>query len=78
VDRAPYMHAGQLASLADVLEHYSTAPRAPFGRSELKPLRLSQTERRQIIAFLGTLTAPLAAPPGYLAAPSLRSEKQFP
>jgi cytochrome c peroxidase len=77
-DRAPYMHAGQLASLADVLEHYSTAPRAPFGRSELKPLRLSQTERRQIIAFLGTLTAPLAAPPGYLAAPSLRSEKQFP
>jgi len=76
VDRAPYMHAGQLASLPDVLEHYSTAPQAPFGHSELKPLHLSQTERRQIMAFLGTLTSPLSAPPEYLTAPRLRSEKQ--
>jgi cytochrome c peroxidase len=72
VDRAPYMHAGQLASLADVLEHYSSAPRAELGHSELKPLRLSREERRQIIAFLGTLTGPLTAPAGYLSAPSTR------
>ena len=78
VDRAPYMHSGQLATLADVLEHYSSAPRAPFGHSEVKPLHLSQTERRQIIAFLGTLTAPLSAPSGYLDAPSLRSDEQTP
>jgi cytochrome c peroxidase len=77
-DRAPYMHAGQLASLTDVLEHYNTAPRAPFGHSELKPLHLSVTERRQIIAFLGTLTAPVSAPPGYLDAPQLRSDGQSP
>ena len=77
-DRAPYMHAGQLASLTDVLEHYSTAPRAPFGHSELKPLHLSLTERRQIIAFLGTLTGPLSAPPGYLDAPKLRNDGQSP
>jgi cytochrome c peroxidase len=70
VDRAPYMHAGQLASLDDVLEHYSSAPRAELGHSELKPLRLSRDERRQIIAFLGTLTGPLSAPAGYLSAPS--------
>ncbi|MDB4909523.1 MAG: Di-heme cytochrome c peroxidase [Gemmatimonadetes bacterium] len=70
VDRAPYMHAGQLATLDRVLEHYSSAPRAPLGRSELKPLHLSWSERRQIIAFLGTLTGPLTAPPGFLAAPA--------
>jgi cytochrome c peroxidase len=73
--RAPYMHAGQLTSLDDVLEHYSTAPRAPLGRSELKALHLTPAERRAIIAFLGTLSAPLSAPPGYFAAPSLEKEK---
>jgi cytochrome c peroxidase len=75
VDRAPYMHAGQLATLDDVLEHYSSAPRAPLGRSELKPLHLSSGEQRQIIAFLGTLTGPLAAPPGFLTTPAIRREE---
>ena len=72
LNRAPYMHAGQLASLDAVLEHYSTAPAAPFGHSELKPLQLSPAERRQIKAFLGTLSSPLAAPPGYLTPPAAR------
>jgi cytochrome c peroxidase len=67
--RAPYMHAGQLASLADVLAHYNRAPAAPAGHSELKPLRLSDAELRQLEAFLGTLSGPLAAPPGFLSAP---------
>lgn len=68
--RAPFMHAGQLGSLADVLQHYSNAPLAPFGHSELKPLHLSPLEQRRIIAFLGTLEGPLSAPPGYLIAPT--------
>jgi len=42
-DRAPYMHAGQLASLADVLQHYNRAPVAPAGHTELKPLKLNVT-----------------------------------
>jgi cytochrome c peroxidase len=67
--RAPYMHAGQLATLADVVAHYGAAPAAPFGQSELKSLRLSATERRQLEAFLGTLSGPLSAPPGHLASP---------
>ena len=70
--RAPYMHAGQLADLDAVLAHYSSAPRAPFGHSELKPLHLSDAERRQLIAFLRTLSGPLDAPAGYLEAPSAR------
>ncbi len=71
-DRAPYMHAGQLATLAQVVTHYSAAPAAPFGHSELKPLRLSVDEQRQLVAFLSTLSGPLTAPPGYLTAPQTR------
>jgi cytochrome c peroxidase len=54
--RPPFMHAGQFATLADVVAHYSAAPSAPAGHSELRPLNLSETERRQLIAFLATLT----------------------
>lgn len=53
--RPPYMHAGQIPTLADVVAHYSAAPAAPAGHSELRPLNLSETERRQLIAFLATL-----------------------
>jgi cytochrome c peroxidase len=68
-ERAPYMHAGQVATLADAIAHYDRAPVAPAGHSELRPLRLSATERRQLEAFLRTLSGPLAAPAGFLAAP---------
>ena len=53
--RAPYMHAGQFASLERVVDHYDRAPRAPAGQSEIRPLGLSTKERRQIVAFLRTL-----------------------
>lgn len=62
--RAPYMHAGQLATLGEVIAHYSDAPRAPFGKSELKRLRLSAGERAQLEAFLQTLSAPAVVPGG--------------
>jgi cytochrome c peroxidase len=63
-ERAPYMHAGQLATLGEIVAHYSTAPAAPFGHSELRPLRLSTRERRQLEAFLRTLSGPLTVPGG--------------
>ena len=68
-ERAPYMHAGQFASLEEVVEHYDRAPDAPFGHTELRRLKLSATQRRQLVAFLGTLSGPLSAPPGFLKAP---------
>lgn len=68
-ERAPYMHAGQLATLADVIAHYDRAPAAPAGHSELDPLRLTVRERRQLEAMLRTLSAPLQAPPAFLADP---------
>jgi cytochrome c peroxidase len=55
-NRAPYMHAGQFATLDQVLAHYNRAPAGPFGHSELKPLQLSPVELRQLGAFLQTLT----------------------
>lgn len=53
--RAPYMHAGQMTPLDKVLQHYNDAPAPSVGHSELQPLGLSVAERRQIVAFLGTL-----------------------
>jgi cytochrome c peroxidase len=55
-ERAPYMHAGQFSTLGAVLDHYNRAPKAPAGHSELEPLRLSAQERRQIEAFLRSLS----------------------
>jgi len=53
--RPPYMHSGQFATLEEVIDHYSHAPAAPSGESELHPLALSERERQQLIAFLKTL-----------------------
>jgi cytochrome c peroxidase len=55
-ERAPYMHAGQIATLGDVIDHYNRAPKAPHSHSELEPLRLSTLERPQIEAFLRSLS----------------------
>ena len=71
-DRAPYMHAGQLATLEQVLRHYVAAPRAAVGHSELThrqagaraakhaertPIELSDEEMADLVSFLNTLSA---------------------
>jgi cytochrome c peroxidase len=67
-ERAPYMHAGQIATLAEVIDHYDRAPAAVTGHSELRPLRLRPIEARQLEAFLRTLSGPVLVggrtPPG--------------
>jgi len=55
-----------------VVAHYSAAPKAPFGHSEVKPLRLSTTEQRELVAFLRTLNSPITAPAGWLESPAAR------
>ncbi len=60
-ERAPYMSAGQFASLGDVLDHYNRAPAPVSGHTELRPLRLRAGELRQLEAFLRTLSGPVAA-----------------
>ena len=69
--RAPYMHAGQFASLEAVIAHYVASPSSAVGHSELahegkghterKPIRLSDAEARDLAAFLQTLTGPILA-----------------
>ena len=62
--RAPYMHAGQMTDLEQVIAHYSRAPAAAEGTSEVQPLHLDARERRQLIAFLRTLDeTPVATSP---------------
>jgi cytochrome c peroxidase len=70
-DRAPYMHAGQFASLGDALDHYNRAPAAPGGHTELRPLRLNARELRQIEAYLRTLSGGTTAAPHFLGAPAV-------
>lgn len=68
-ERAPYMHAGQFATLKEVLQHYKRAPAAPQGQSELKPLGLTDREIDQLAAFLATLSGPVNAQAKWLRTP---------
>lgn len=65
----PYMHAGQFATLAAVLDHYNRAPAAATGKTELHPLRLSPAELRALEAFLRALDSPPAMAPELLRPP---------
>ena len=56
--RPPYMHAGQIATLDEVIDHDARAPASEDGHSELNPLTLSERERKELIAFLKTLDPP--------------------
>lgn len=54
---APYMHDGRFKTLEEVMEHYSSGGKYSETVSPLiRPLKLSETEKRQLIAFLKTLT----------------------
>jgi cytochrome c peroxidase len=68
-ETAPYMHAGQFATLEEVLAHYNRAPASPIGHTELKPLGLTEREMGQIVAFLRALNGGVTAPPELLRAP---------
>jgi cytochrome c peroxidase len=56
---APYMHDGSLATLDDVIRHYAggVVERATVSKDIARGLRLSDGERGNLIAFLGTLTS---------------------
>jgi cytochrome c peroxidase len=56
---APYMHDGRLATLRDVVRHYSDLDLERLhvhGEQLLRPLRLSPGEIDDLVAFLETLT----------------------
>lgn len=54
---APYMHDGSMQSLEEVVEHYQTGGSQHANKSALvQPLNLSEVEKRQLVAFLLSLT----------------------
>jgi cytochrome c peroxidase len=55
--RAPYMHAGQIRTLEDAVDHYNRAPRSAIGHTEIHPLKLNVNERAAVVAYLRTLSA---------------------
>jgi len=65
----PYMHKGQMFTLAEVLAHYNEAPLSMVGHNEAKPLGLNAVELRQLETFLETLAAPLATEEKWLRSP---------
>ena len=69
--RPPFMHAGQIATLEQVVRHYVEAPHAKVGHSELThthaskterthveraPIELTDAEAADLVSFLGTLS----------------------
>jgi cytochrome c peroxidase len=53
---APYMHNGTLATLADVVEFYNRGGGAQPKSSLLKPLGLTDPEKRALVVFLESLS----------------------
>lgn len=54
---APYMHDGRFASLEDVIAHYNHGGSDTRNRHEaIKPLKLSDQEQADLVAFLNALT----------------------
>lgn len=65
---APYMHNGSLATLRDVVRHYSELDEDRLhadGERILKPLHLSESEIDDLLAFLESLSpdVPMGSPP---------------
>lgn len=78
-ETAPYMHEGQIATLEEVLRHYSTLERAvlPGHHQEvlLVPLHLSEGEIADLVAFLGALT-PSVPDPALLRPPGDSAQRE--
>jgi cytochrome c peroxidase len=54
--RAPYMHSGQIGTLAGAVRHYAAAPRSATGHNERRPMALSEQEVADLAGFLATLS----------------------
>ena len=54
----PYMHDGSISSLERVIEHYNKGGiQRPSLSEDMKPLRLTTREKRDLVAFMRTLTS---------------------
>ncbi len=59
VRRAPYMHDGSIATLEGVIDLYNRGGiNRPSRSAQIAPLHLTEHEKKNLIAFLDTLTSP--------------------
>lgn len=67
----PYMHAGQFATLEEVIAFYETRegalPAGHHGESLLQPISMTEDDRRGLLAFLNSLNG--EGPPAELCVP---------
>ena len=55
----PYMHNGEFETLEEVVEFYNQGGRKnPFLSSGIRPLNLTEQEKKDLVEFLKTLTSP--------------------
>jgi len=55
----PYMHDGRFKTLPEVVEFYDRGGDAPDKDPQMRPLGLTAAEKRDLLAFLASLTAPV-------------------
>lgn len=56
--RGPYMHDGSLKTLSDVVDHYDRGGiKRPSLSEEMKPLELTEQEKKDLVAFMEALTS---------------------
>ena len=54
---SPYMHDGSFETLSDVIDHYSKGGKKNSNKhSSIKPFKISETEKENLVSFLKTLT----------------------
>jgi len=59
---APYMHDGSLKTLREVIDYYDKGGTPnPHLSTDMKPLKLTEQEKSDLIAFLKSLTGEMAA-----------------
>jgi len=61
-ETAPYMHAGQIETLEEVMDHYNEAPAGPHNHTDLFELNLNEKELAQLVAYMKALSGPISAP----------------
>jgi cytochrome c peroxidase len=66
---APYMHAGQMKDLDEVMEHYNKAPTPLFGHTMLTKLKLKPHQLDQLKQFMHTLDSDLVTDKNWLIPP---------
>ena len=72
---APYMHDGSLATLMEVVEFYDRGGEPnPHLDEDMRPLLLSERDKRDLVAFLRSLTSPVLPQTGDGAALLARGE----